>query len=55
MTEEERKIQVEEVIANERLEGLDVSPETKALMDKYIVGEMTADEVAKQVYERYGV
>lgn len=55
MTEEERKTQVERAIANERLEGLEVSPETRELLDGYIVGEMTADEVAKKVYQRYGI
>ena len=55
MTAEERKIAVEQEIANQRLEGGEVSAATRKTMDDYIAGKMTAKEAAEQVYARYGL
>ncbi len=55
MTAEERKIAVEQAIANQRLGGGEVSAATRKTMDDYIAGKMTAKEAAEQVYARYGV
>lgn len=55
MTAEERKIAVDQAIANQRLEGGEVSAETRKVMDDYVAGKMSAKEAAEQVYARYGV
>lgn len=55
MTAEERRTAVEQAIANQRLEGGEVSAEARKAMDDYIAGKMTAKEAARQVYARYGV
>lgn len=51
---EERRKKVEQAIANEKLEGLNVSFATRKVMDDYIAGKMTAAEAAEQVNARYG-
>ena len=43
-----RKNIVKQAIANERLEGLKVSEESKRIADNYIVGKVTAKEAAKK-------
>ena len=55
MTAEERKIAVDQAIANQRLEGGEVSAETRKVMDDYVAGKISAKEAAEQVYARYGV
>lgn len=55
MTAEQRKTAVEQAIANQCLEGSEISPETHKVMDDYVAGKMTAEEAAEQVYSRYGV
>ena len=50
-----RKNSVKQAIANERLEGLKVSPESQKIADNYIVGKASAKEVAKKIRARYGV
>ena len=52
---EGRKEKVKQAIANERLEGLDISKAAKKTLDEYIAGEISAKEAAQQVYARYGV
>lgn len=52
---EGRKEKVKQAIANEKLEGLSVSKNTKKTLDEYIVGKISAKEAAQQVYARYGV
>lgn len=52
---QKRKNTVRQAIANERLEGLKVSEESKKIADNYIVGKMTAKEAAKKIRARYGV
>ncbi|MDR1634829.1 MAG: antitoxin VbhA family protein [Bifidobacteriaceae bacterium] len=46
---------VAQAVANERLEGLAVSDESRRIADRYIVGEASAAEVAAQIRERYGI
>lgn len=52
---ERRKEKVEQAIANEKLEGLDISKPTKKTLNEYIAGKISAKEAAEQVYARYGV
>lgn len=52
---EKRKEKVKQAIANEKLEGLNVSKNTKKTLDEYIAGKISAKEAAQQVYARYGV
>lgn len=52
---EARKEKVKQAIANEKIEGLDVSKSTKKTLDDYIAGKLSAKEAAKQVFARYGV
>lgn len=54
-TIEERRIAVGQAIANQRLEGGEVSATTRKVMDDYIAGKMTAKEAAELVYSNYGV
>lgn len=50
-----RKKTVKQAIANERLEGLKVSKEAKAITDNYVAGKLSAKEAAKKIRARYGV
>lgn len=52
---EGRKEKVKQAIANERLEGLHISKNTKKTLDEYIAGKISAKEAAQQVYARYRV
>lgn len=52
---EQRKEKVKQAIANENLEGLNISKSTKKTLDEYIAGKISAQEAARQVYTRYGV
>lgn len=52
---EGRKEKVRQAIANEKLEGLNISKNTKKTLDEYIAGKISAKEAAQQVYARYGV
>ena len=54
IAQKKRKDIVKQAIANERLEGLKVSKETKTIADNYVVGKMSAKEVAKKIRARYG-
>lgn len=51
---EERKQKVKQAIANERLEGLKISQHAQKSLNDYIVGKVSADEAAQQVFTRYG-
>ena len=55
MSADERKEAVRQAVANEKLEGLKISPSTRRTMDQYASGELSAKEAAEQVYRRYGV
>lgn len=46
---------VKQAVANERLEGLKISQESRKIADRYIVGEVSAQEAAKKIRARYGV
>lgn len=50
-----RKNNVQQAVANERLEGLKVSKESRKIADNYIVGKASARAVAKKIRARYGV
>lgn len=52
---ESRKEKVKQAIANEKLEGLNISKNTKKTLDEYVAGKISAKEAAQQVYARYGV
>ena len=52
---EGRKEKVKQAIANEKLEGLNISKNTKKTLDEYIAGKISAKEAARQVYARYGI
>lgn len=52
---EGRKEKVKQAVANEKLEGLNVSKNTRKTLDEYIAGKISAKEAAQQVYARYGV
>lgn len=51
---EDRKKAVKQAVANERLEGLKVSSETKKIADTYIVGKASAKQEAAKIRARYG-
>ena len=53
--EKERKRTVKNAIANERLEGRDVSKKFKQLSNKYVAGEATLADFEKQIKRRYGI
>ena len=52
---EGRREKVKQAIANEKLEGLNISRNTKKTLDEYVAGKISAKEAAQQVYARYGV
>jgi len=54
LTKNRKKI-VKQAIANERLEGLRVSKDSKKIADNYIVGKLTARQAAAKIRARYGV
>lgn len=45
---------VKQAIANEKLEGLQVSRETKKIADNYITGKVPAKVAAAKIRARYG-
>ena len=52
--DEKRKDIVKQAIANERLEGLKVSTESKKIADSYVVGKASAKQAADKIRARYG-
>jgi ATP-dependent protease Clp ATPase subunit len=52
--DEKRKNTVKQAIANERLEGLKVSQESKKIADSYVVGKESAKRAAEKIRARYG-
>ncbi|MCO5316460.1 MAG: antitoxin VbhA family protein [Solirubrobacterales bacterium] len=52
---DKRRNTVRQAIANERLEGLKVSGESRKIAENYIVGKADAKQTAKQIRARYGV
>ena len=49
------RIVVEQAIANEKLEGLNVSKETRRIADNYITGKASAKTAATKIQARYGI
>ena len=50
---EKRKNTVKQAIANEKLEGLQVSPEARKIADNYIAGKASAKSAAAKIRARY--
>jgi len=50
-----RAAEVARAVANQRLEGLVVSEDSKRIADRYVVGEASAREAAAQIRARYGI
>ena len=46
---------VSRAIANERLEGLKVSKESRKIADNYIAGKASAKQAASKIRMRYGI
>lgn len=51
----QRQNTVKQADANQRLEGLKVSKETKKIADNYVTGKVSARQAAKKIRARYGV
>lgn len=49
-----REKTVKQALANEKLEGLKVSRETKKIADNYVTGKASAKSVAAKIRARYG-
>lgn len=49
-----RKKTVKQAVANEKLEGLKVSQESRKIADNYITGKASAKAVAAKIRARYG-
>ncbi len=54
VAESRRKV-VKQAIANEKLEGLKVSTESRKIADNYIAGKASAKQAATKIRARYGV
>ena len=50
-----RKDTVKQAVANERLEGLKVSKESRKIADNYVVGKVSAKDAARKIRARYGL
>jgi hypothetical protein len=50
-----RQKNVKQAIANEKLEGLKVSRETRKIAENYIAGKASAKTVAARIRVRYGI
>lgn len=51
---QKRENVVKQAIANEKLEGLKVSPEARKIADSYVTGKASASSVAAKIRARYG-
>lgn len=51
---QKRKKIVNQAVANQRLEGLKVSNESKKIANEYITGKMSAKQAADKIRARYG-
>lgn len=45
---------VNQAVANEKLEGLQVSKEARKIADSYVTGKASAESVAAKIRARYG-
>jgi hypothetical protein len=50
----QREKTVKQAIANEKLEGLKVSQETRKIANNYVTGKASAKSVAAKIRARYG-
>jgi hypothetical protein len=53
-TSQNREKNVRQAVANEKLEGLEVSREVLKIADSYVVGKASAKTVADKIRARYG-
>ncbi|MDK2899118.1 MAG: Antitoxin VbhA [Patescibacteria group bacterium] len=51
---QKRKNVIKQAIANEKLEGLNVSKESIKIAESYIAGKASAKEAAAKIRARYG-
>ena len=51
----DRQKRVKRAVANQRLEGLEVSEDSKRLADNYVVGKASAKQAAEMIRQRYGI
>ena len=51
---QKRKQVIRQAIANEKLEGLVVSAESRKLAENYVIGKVSAKAVAAKIRARYG-
>lgn len=54
MPTQKRKNATKQAVANEKLEGLKVSRESRKIAESYIVGKVSAKQVAAKIRARYG-
>ena len=54
-SDKKRQKLVNQAIANERLEGLEISPFAKKASDSYVAGKIPLEEASRQIRQRYGV
>ena len=54
-SKEKRSKQVRAAVANQRLEGLVVSPESRSIAESYVVGKASAEQAAAKIRARYGI
>jgi hypothetical protein len=52
---EARSRRVEDTIHSAEIEGLEVTPETRADADSYVAGAIDSDELVDRVRARYGL
>ncbi len=50
-----RSQRVEDTIRSAEIEGLEVTPETRADADSYVAGTIDSDELVDRVRARYGL
>lgn len=55
MEKSNRKKTVDQAVANERLEGLEVSENAKKIAGDYVAGKISLKDAAKKIRARYGV
>ena len=47
------QLALDDALAQQRLEGLEVTPETVALLEQVVRGEIATDDVIRKLHERY--
>lgn len=55
MEKKKRERTVNQAVANERLEGFDVSENAKKITGDYVAGKISLKEAARKIRARYGV